>query len=91
VGKLTLEKPYGDKSWSLQFHGDIATTKRIRQKVKEELHGNGLFAEVHGFLQGGVRDTDDWIMVEFRTDDIEKIIRVCEKFAKLVGHKLEIK
>lgn len=80
--EMELKNPYCDKNFSIQFFN---VSEEDRRKVKR------YFFEAaeryrHIFLQG---DCDDWMMIEFWTDDIDLIIVICDFFEESLGIKIE--
>jgi hypothetical protein len=76
-----------DKGFSLQFMGN-ARVPEVKREMMKELHDNGVLSKADGFLQG---QSNDWLMVEFWTSDIDAIEKASERFAKKIGLTLERK
>uniref|UniRef100_A0A6M3L815 Uncharacterized protein n=1 Tax=viral metagenome TaxID=1070528 RepID=A0A6M3L815_9ZZZZ len=89
MDKAELHNPEGDKNFSIHFYG---VTKIDRLRIRVLSHSltfpdySGDWKMCQPFLQG---DSDDWMMIEFWTDNIEAIIRGCEYIEKKLNIKIE--
>jgi len=74
-----LVSPHMDKGWSLQF---FDCDEKVRNSVIGTVMDANTRVGCRAFLQG---DFEGWMMVEFWTDDEDRILQAAEYFARATG------
>ena len=69
--------PYADKNWSFQL---INASEQIVGKVRVAFNDPEV-KEAEPFLQG---NSGGWVMVEFWTRDLGKIVKACNRLGNLL-------
>jgi len=85
----TLHDPEGDKNWSVHFN-ELLHIERSGIKILFNAltypSCDSNWKNCNPFLQGY---SDDWIMIEFWTDDIEDIIKGCKYLENVLKVKIK--
>lgn len=69
--------PYADKNWSFQL---INATEQTVGKIRVAFNDPEV-KQAEPFLQG---NSDGWVMVEFWTKDLAKIVKACNRLGDLL-------
>jgi len=85
--RAELHDPKGDKNWSVHiFDPTEEARSKIYYMLKSVTWYHSFFKSAHPFLQG---NEPDWMMIEFWTDDLDKIIRACKEIEKELYIKIQ--